>query len=275
MDHVFRKSASRSDIATEVASLRWLAEAEAMGGVPVAKLLRHGETLLETRELSVGTPLAEHAREFGRGLARTHAAGAAFLGAAPPGLYPSDAVVADVPSPVTGEAQFTSWGAFFAQLRLAPLLEMASAADQFSRSQRDMVWSVIRRIDGGEFDSPQPRAVAEAGSPGPGGRPSAARIHGDLWGGNIVWAAQDDAVTGTLIDPSAHGGHAETDLAALAVFGSPHLSHTVEGYREESPIAAGWEERVAIHQLHMLLLHVVKFGSGYVRWTVDAAASYK
>ncbi len=30
---------------------------------------------------------------------------------------------------------------------------------------------------------------------------------------------------GTLIDPAAHGGHAETDLAELGVFGSRHLEH--------------------------------------------------
>jgi fructosamine-3-kinase len=32
-----------------------------------------------------------------------------------------------------------------------------------------------------------------------------------------------DAVRCVLIDPAAHGGHRESDLAMLALFGLPHL----------------------------------------------------
>src|SRR4030095_11212304 len=43
------------------------------------------------------------------------------------------------------------------------------------------------------------------------------RIHGDLWHGNLLWAADGRA---WLVDPSAHGGHRETDLAQLGHFGA-------------------------------------------------------
>ena len=33
-----------------------------------------------------------------------------------------------------------------------------------------------------------------------------------------------------LIDPAAHGGHRETDLAMLALFGCPHWDFVVGGY---------------------------------------------
>lgn len=58
-----------------------------------------------------------------------------------------------------------------------------------------------------------------------------ARIHGDLWSGNVMWSA-DGAV---LIDPAAHGGHRETDLALLALFGCPHLDAVMSGYQERHP----------------------------------------
>jgi hypothetical protein len=46
------------------------------------------------------------------------------------------------------------------------------------------------------------------------------RVHGDLWSGN-VHIDQDGAPW--LVDPAAHGGHRETDLAMLALFGFDDL----------------------------------------------------
>ena len=66
-----------------------------------------------------------------------------------------------------------------------------------------------------------------------------------------------------LIDPMAQGAHAETDLAALGVFGQPHLEQIYAGYHEVSALADGWQERVALHQLHMVMIHVYLFGGGY------------
>jgi fructosamine-3-kinase len=85
------------------------------------------------------------------------------------------------------------------------------------------------------------------------------RIHGDLWSGNVLWSGG----TGVLIDPAAHGGHRETDLAMLALFGAPYLDRILGAYHEESPLAEGWRERVPLHQLHPLLVHVVLFGGSY------------
>ncbi|GGO98631.1 hypothetical protein GCM10011612_13980 [Actinomyces gaoshouyii] len=66
-----------------------------------------------------------------------------------------------------------------------------------------------------------------------------------------------------LIDPMAHGAHAETDLAALGVFSQPHLDQIYAGYDEVSALADGWRERVGLHQLHMLMIHVFLFGGDY------------
>ena len=45
-----------------------------------------------------------------------------------------------------------------------------------------------------------------------------ARLHGDLWSGNVMADAHGRP---WLIDPSAYGGHREIDLAMLRLFGAP------------------------------------------------------
>jgi fructosamine-3-kinase len=107
-----------------------------------------------------------------------------------------------------------------------------------------------------------------------------ARIHGDLWAGNVMWLAAPwapntpDAATWTgaaIIDPAAHGGHAETDLAMLALFGLPLLEEVIEGYQTLSPLAPGWESRVGLHQIHPLLVHACLFGGSYGERALERA----
>ncbi|MBT2519250.1 fructosamine kinase family protein [Streptomyces sp. ISL-90] len=94
-----------------------------------------------------------------------------------------------------------------------------------------------------------------------------ARIHGDLWNGNVLWSA--DGVV--LIDPAAHGGHRETDLAMLALFGCPFLDDVLGAYHRAAPLRAGWRERVALHQLHPLAVHAAGHGRGYGVALAEAA----
>ena len=104
------------------------------------------------------------------------------------------------------------------------------------------------------------RAAEVAGPPEP---PS--RIHGDCWSGNVLWSGG----RGWLIDPAAHGGHRESDLAMLALFGAPHLGEILAAYQEAAPLADGWAARVPLHQLHPLLVHVLPVRRrlhGAVRW---------
>jgi len=76
---------------------------------------------------------------------------------------------------------------------------------------------------------------------------------------------------GCLIDPAAHGGHRETDLAMLALFGAPYLDRIVAAYGEVAPLADGWQARVPLHQLHPVLVHVCLFGASYREAAVVAA----
>ncbi len=101
------------------------------------------------------------------------------------------------------------------------------------------------------------------------GRPPA-RLHGDLWAGNIIWTREGPV----LIDPAAHGGHAETDLAMLLLFTAPHIARIIAAYDEAAPLADGWQERVGLHQLFPVMVHAVVFGGDYVRQSVEMARAY-
>ena len=90
-----------------------------------------------------------------------------------------------------------------------------------------------------------------------------------------MWDADPgNRVGAVLIDPMAHGGHAETDLAMLALFGCPHLGRIVSAYDEVSPLAYGWRDRVHLHQLAPLLHHCALFGRSYTRSALEAARAY-
>jgi fructosamine-3-kinase len=144
-----------------------------------------------------------------------------------------------------------SWGAFYARHRLAPMA--ALAARHLDTVMRDAIATVEKRCSDGDFDD--------------GDDPC--RIHGDLWSGNVMWTPSGVV----LIDPAAHGGHRESDLAMLALFGCPHLDAVIDGYQGQHPLREGWRERIGLHQLFPLLAHVALFGAGYVSQTCAAAHS--
>jgi fructosamine-3-kinase len=242
-------SAPARFFACEAAGLQWLSAAE--GGVPCATVISHDETSLTLERLEPAAPTRPAAREFGRRLARTHDAGADAFGAPPdgwtgPGFF--GPLQQPLPMSYSGAQR---WGSFYANERLAPMTDRASA--QLDGHTRDAIDTVMTRCDAGDFDDDD--------------RP--ARLHGDLWSGNVMWTAGG----AVLIDPAAHGGHRETDLAMLALFGCPHFDAVIEGYHAQRPLRAGWRDRVGLHQLYPLLVHVVLFGGGYARQTATAAAS--
>lgn len=115
---------------------------------------------------------------------------------------------------------------------------------------------------------------SEPGSGRKTGPTSHPASHLDGEQGAAAGAGPGTEVVGVLIDPLAHGAHAETDLAALGVFGQRHLDRIVGAYNEVSPLAPGWRERVGLHQLHILMIHVHLFGGGYGSQAASVARSY-
>ncbi|GAA2777357.1 fructosamine kinase family protein [Saccharopolyspora taberi] len=237
---VFAKSAEPSSVAAEAASLEWLADA---GAVPVPAVHGHDDRVLVTDHITAGRPSPRAADELGRGLAALHAAGAPAFGAPPPG-GPADAWIGL--APMRNEHTDT-WPEFYARLRVEPYVRLARDAGDLSTAEAKIITDRCERLDEVPAEPP-------------------ARLHGDLWSGNVHWADR-----AWLIDPAAHGGHRETDLAMLHLFGCPHLERVLAAYQEVSPLAAGWQDRIGLHQLFPLLVHAVLFGRGYAVQAVAAA----
>jgi fructosamine-3-kinase len=225
----------------EAAGLRWLAEAQA---VPVPEMIVALPDLLALEWIDEGAPSAAAAERFGRELAALHRAGAAGFGA------PWRGFIGSLPQDNGGTEP--SWADWFAARRLTPYLKISVDRGALSGADVTVVDQLISNIH--EYVA-EPEPVA--------------RLHGDLWPGNLLWGA-DGRVW--LVDPAAHGGHRETDLAQLALFGgAPHLDRILAAYREVWPLADGWQGRVPLHQLHLLLVHTALFGTSYAGPVVNAA----
>jgi fructosamine-3-kinase len=239
---IFVKEAAReagsAALEAEALSLGWLAEA---GAVPVPEIIATSPGLLALTWLPQAGPDLAAAERFGRDLALLHQAGADRFGAPWPGFIASLRLPND---------QADSWPSWYAEHRLLPYCRLARDAGTFGSADVTVVESVAGRV--GEL-------AGQAEPP--------ARIHGDCWSGNVLWSGG----RGWLIDPAAHGGHRETDLAMLALFGAPYLDQIIATYGEVAPLASGWQVRVPLHQLHPLLVHVCLFGAAYRESALAAA----
>lgn len=237
-----RADAAPGEFAGEAAGLRWLAEPAA---VAVPEVLAVGDDdaprFLALEWIEPGTLDDRGAEELGRGLAALHAAGAPAFGAE------REWRVGELSLPNTPRGD---WPSFYADHRLAPLAPRAG----LSAAGRAAVERVCAHID----------ELA-----GPAEPP--ARLHGDLWGGNVMAGADGRA---RLIDPAAYGGHREVDLAMLRLFGSPGGERVFDAYAEAAPLADGHERRIGLWQLFPMLVHAVLFGGAYVGRAQQLARDY-
>lgn len=228
---------------TEAAGLDWMRGACDLG-VPRVVAVSDAPPFLVLEWIEEDRAEADTDVSFGRGLAALHRAGAPSFGRSdrrPTGSR-------GLPNEPCG-----TWAEFYATQRLLPLVRLATDARALDDRTLRGLEALAGRLDelGGEPESP-------------------ARLHGDLWAGNRLVGR---AGRNWLIDPAAHGGHREFDLAMMQLFGG-FGTDVFAAYAEVSPLAAGWQDRVALHQLAPLVVHAIKFGGGYPASVMRAVGAY-
>lgn len=238
--------AAAGSFAAEAAGLRWLAEPGAIAVPDVLALADDppedppgaadpsAPRFLALAWIDAG-PSTPHADEaLGRGLAHLHAAGASAFGGPTETLRIGALALPNAPAP--------DWPAFYGARRLEPLARLAHDRGALPPDALALLDRLLARLPD------------LAGPPEP-----PARLHGDLWAGNVLVDRQQRP---WLIDPAAHGGHREVDLAMLRLFGGPS-ERCFAAYEEVAPLASGAPERVDLWQLAPLLLHAALFGPGW------------
>lgn len=240
----------------EAAGLRWLAEPS---GLPTPGIVLAHEAFLALDWVDRGSLDAVGEEALGRGLAQTHLAGALSFGATP--VLEADGSLATE----TGHAPMEmgaitlpndpadTFAAFYAERRILPLAERARAMGRLSPDHHGLMHRLAERL---------PELVGPPEPP--------ARIHGDLWAGNVLAGIEGQP---WLIDPVAHGGHRELDLAALRVFGGPG-ERCFDAYAEVAPLTDGHADRIPLMQLGIILLHVALFGGAYEAQAAAIARRY-
>ncbi|MCH9684132.1 MAG: fructosamine kinase family protein [Deltaproteobacteria bacterium] len=239
-----RPGAPASTFSVEARGLQWLAQTNALRTPAV---LAYGEDppFLALEQLTPGPPRDDFDATLGRGLAAMHRDGPAQFG-----LDHTNFIAR-----LTQDNTPTDdWPTFYWERRLQPQLRLATDAG--------LADAGLRR----ELDALASRLPSRCGPPEP-----PARLHGDLWGGNLM---VDDQGMPALIDPAVYGGHREIDLAMMQLFGG-FSARVLAAYDEAHPLAPGATQRVPLYQLYPLLVHVNLFGGSYLGAVRRALASVR
>lgn len=215
----------------EAAGLRWLGQASSA----VVKVVDVTDTTITTERIAPARPTPAAARQAGRELARIHAAGADAFGQPPEGWEGLNYIGTQVQDCTPRN----DWADFYVYQRVLPFAD--AAARRGNLDEYELVEQACMAIMDSSWEI------------------SPARIHGDLWAGNLLFGKDGPA----FIDPAAHGGHPHTDLAMLALFGAPYLEEIYAGYSEVTPLPEGWQETIPVHQLHPLAVHAYTHGPSY------------
>lgn len=239
-----RADAEAGMYASERRGLAWLADAQALR-IPECVAVADGDVPLRFLALEWIEPArrgADFDERLGRGLAALHRAGAPGFG------LDHDNFIGSLPQ---RNRAAPTWSAFYAEQRLRAQFDRAAARGLVTKDVQAQMDRLLARLD--DLVGPEEPP---------------ARLHGDLWSGNVH---SDEAGHPCLIDPAVYGGHREVDLGMLQLFGAPS-ARFFAAYEEVFPLAAGWRERVPLYQLYPLLVHVNLFGGSYVGQMRNALA---
>ncbi len=202
------------------------------GGPRVPATYLAGRDFLLLEDLMPADPAEDYWPEFGRRLAALHNRVGSRFG------FSADNYIGSNPQP----NPWTEDGfLFFAEHRLRYQAQIARSSGLIERSVEKKVETLSIRLS--DLVPAQPPSL----------------IHGDLWSGN---ALTDRQGAPALIDPAAHYGWAEAELAMTALFGAfPDTFY--QAYAAARPLAPGYRKRFPIYNLYHLLNHLNLFGRSY------------
>lgn len=239
-----RTATDAETFAAEADGLAWLGEAAALRVPEVLAVGDADAPMLVLEWIDSGAAHGVDDVALGRGLAALHRAAAPSFG------HRRDNVCGRVAQ--RNDARAT-WAEFYGEQRLLALAVRTRDAGTLDRDTMRSLESVVARL---------PELCGPVEPP--------ARLHGDLWSGNAI---HDSTGAPVLVDPAVYGGHREIDLAMMRLFGG-FSSRCFAAYDESLPLAPGAADRVALHQLYPLLVHVAMFGSSWVSGLRRALATY-
>jgi protein-ribulosamine 3-kinase len=210
-----------------------LEELRIADGPRVPRAYLHGERFILLEDLAPAPRRPDYWPVFGRQLAALHDRTDSRFG------FSHDNYIGSTPQP-------NAWTAdgyeFFAEQRLMFQVRLAGKRGLVGNSELRQVESLTRRLP--ELVPNQPASL----------------IHGDLWGGNAITDSEGNPA---VIDPAAHYGWAEAELAMTTLFGSfPDVFY--QAYQEVRPLEPGYWARFPIYNLYHLLNHLNLFGRGYL-----------
>jgi fructosamine-3-kinase len=214
-----------------------LALLRAADSLPVPAVLGLGQyqdkAWLLMEYLEAGRRRDDYWQVLGSGLALLHGHTASHFGAE------ADNYIGSLPQPNPPMADGI---AFFVQHRLLHQAGQALLAEQLPLQTFKQLEQLCTRL---------PDLL-------PAERP--ALLHGDLWGGNLLVGPTGGPV---LIDPAAHYGLREAELAFTHLFGGFDDAF-YQSYQEAFPLEPGFARRRPLYNLYPLLVHLRLFGSGYL-----------
>ncbi len=220
--------AAADQFAAEAAGLVELAR----GGLRVPRVIAHGPAYLLLDWIDVGRPAPGAWQALGRELAQLHGRRAPHFGF----LMDSFCGATRQPNPREDDGFH-----FFAEHRLRFQIRLAVDAGRLDASEAARVDTLCRQLPD-RIPSQDP-----------------ALLHGDLWSGNVLFAAGDGPV---LVDPACYWGWPEADIAMSRLFGGfdeDFYGAWAETYGPEP----GWERRLDVYNLYHLLNHLNLFGGHY------------
>ncbi len=233
---------------SEARGLAWLAEADAMRTPTVYAVCGEeatGQAAYVVLEwIEPGSPRRDFDERLGRCLANLHRKGASCFG------FDSNNFIGPLLQDNRG---LPTWGEFYFTRRLEPQLRWAVTAGKLDSETSAHFDRLALRLDDLFADREPP-----------------ARLHGDLWSGNLYVDARGEPC---LVDPAVYGGHREMDLGMMRLFGG-FSARVFDAYSEAYPLAPGYADRIQLVQLYPLLVHVNLFGGGYAASVRTAVRRY-